>query len=480
MENSAILLKKLEQTSDVYEKIEQAADKLGVRAFVVGGIVRDLFLNRPSKDIDVVVVGKGIELAEETAKSISPDLIVHVYRNFGTAQFTYGNNIVEFVGARKESYNRNSRKPIVEDGTLQDDQNRRDFTINALAIALNGPEKGSLVDSFGGVEDIRNKVIRTPLDPDITFSDDPLRMMRAIRFASQLGFSISPETYQSIKDNSGRLEIISKERIIEEFNKILLSRKPSSGIKMLDECGLLRQFLPWIVDLKGIEYINGKGHKDNYLHTLEVVDKIASTSNNLWLLWAALLHDVAKAKTKKFDPEIGWTFHGHEFIGSKMVPSIFRSVRLPSNEKMRYVKKLVALHLRPIALVEDAITDSAVRRLLFDAGDDIDDLMLLCEADVTSKNPDKVRRCLANFAHVREKLKEIEEKDRLRNWQPPVDGKLIMDTFGLQPSHPVGIIKTAIREAILDGIIPNQYEAAYDLMIEEGAKLGLKPVQNNE
>ncbi|MBP5710086.1 MAG: HD domain-containing protein [Bacteroidales bacterium] len=469
------MLKKLEKTSDIYSRIERTADRLGVKAYVVGGIVRDLFLNRPSKDIDIVVIGKGIELATAVAKEISPDIIVHVYRNFGTAQFTYGNNIVEFVGARKESYDRNSRKPVVEDGTLEDDQNRRDFTINALAIALNGPDKGSLVDSFCGVEDIHNKIIRTPLDPNITFSDDPLRMLRAIRFATQLGFSIFPQTYQAIKDNAYRLEIISKERIAEEFNKILLSKKPSTGIKMLDECGLLQQFLPCLTELKGIEYINGKGHKDNFLHTMEVVDKIAQTSNNLWLVWAALLHDIAKAKTKKFDPEIGWTFHGHEFIGAKMVPSVFHAMKLPTNEKMKYVQKLVALHLRPIALVEDIITDSAVRRLLFDAGDDIDDLMLLCEADVTSKNPEKVRRCLANFAHVRQKLKEIEEKDRLRNWQPPIDGNTIMETFGLTPSKEIGIIKTAIREAILDGIIPNEYEAAYRLMIDEGAKLGLKP-----
>lgn len=458
----------------VYQHIERAADELGVNAFVVGGIVRDMILRRKSTDIDIVVVGSGIALAKAVAARISPTLEVNVYRNFGTAQFAYEGVVVEFVGARKESYDAHSRKPHVEDGTLQDDQNRRDFTINALAIGLNGDYKGQLIDSFGGVDDIKRKIIRTPLDPDITFSDDPLRMMRAIRFATQLGFNILPETYQAIKDNAHRLEIISKERIMEEFNKILLAPKPSVGIKMLDDCGLLVQFLPQFLALKGVEYVNGRGHKDNYLHTLEVVDKIAATSNHLWLIWAALLHDIAKPQTKKYDPQLGWTFHAHEFIGSKMVGHIFRNLRLPTNEKMRYVQKLVALHLRPIALVEETITDSAVRRLLFDAGDDIDDLMLLCEADVTSKNPEKIRRCLNNFANVRQKLKEIEEKDRLRNWQPPIDGTLIMETFGLSPSEPVGIIKTAIREAILDGIIPNEYDAAFQLMLAEGEKLGLK------
>ena len=471
------MLKELQKRNSIYKIIETVADRLGVDAYVVGGIVRDLFLNRPSQDIDVVVVGSGIELAVAVAREISPKLQVHQYRNFGTAQFTYKDCVVEFVGARKESYNRNSRKPVVEDGTLQDDQNRRDFTINALAIALNGPCKGALVDSFGGIQDLHDKIIRTPLDPDITFSDDPLRMMRAIRFATQLNFDIFPVTYQAIKDNAYRLEIISKERIMEEFNKILLSRKPSRGIKMLDECGLLQQFLPALPALKGIEYVNGKGHKDNYLHTLEVVDKIAMVTNNLWLIWAALLHDIAKAKTKKYDETLGWTFHGHEFLGSKMVPKIFHDLKLPTNEKMKYVQKLVLLHLRPIALVEDEITDSAIRRLLFDAGDDIDDLMMLCEADVTSKNPEKVKRCLNNFAHVREKLKEIEEKDRLRNWQPPIDGDLIMETFGIAPSKPVGIIKTAIREAILDGIIANEFEPAYQLMLDEGKKLGLEKIK---
>ncbi len=458
----------------VYQLIETAADKLGVSAYVVGGVVRDYILHRPSTDIDVVVVGSGVELAQAVAREISPNLHVNVFKNFGTAQFFYHGADVEFVGARKESYNPDSRKPVVENGTLEDDQNRRDFTINTLAIALNGSEKGTLIDSFGGIQDIQDKRIRTPLDPDITFSDDPLRMMRAVRFASQLGFHIDPETFRAIKDNAHRLEIISKERIVEEFNKILLSPKPSVGIQLLDEAGLLVQFLPQFDKLKGVEVINKRGHKDNYLHTLEVVDKIAMVSSNLWLLWAALLHDIAKPATKKYDEEHGWMFHGHEYVGSKMAGAIFRSLKMPVNEKLKYVQKLILLHLRPIALVEDTITDSAVRRLLFDAGDDIDDLMLLCEADVTSKNPEKIKRCLANFAKVREKLAEIEEKDRLRNWQPPVSGDLIMQTFGLHPSEEVGIIKTAIREAILDGVIDNNFEAAFELMLKEGEKLGLK------
>ncbi|MDR3047635.1 MAG: CCA tRNA nucleotidyltransferase [Bacteroidales bacterium] len=450
------------------------ADELGVEAYAVGGVVRDVFLNRNSKDIDIVVVGSGIEVAKAVAEAISPSLKVNVYKTFGTASFPYQDIVVEFVGARKESYQADSRNPIVEDGTLQDDLNRRDFTINTLAIALNGTHKGKLIDVFHGVEDIKNKMIRTPLDPDITFSDDPLRMMRAVRFASQLNFTITPETLQSIKRNVNRLEIITIERVVEEFNKILLSSKPSIGINLLAETGLLKQFLPQVLSLKGIDYIEGKGHKDNYFHTLEVVDKIALVNNNLWLVWSALLHDIAKPATKRFDKQIGWTFYGHEVVGARMAETIFKRLKLPANEKLRYVKKLINLHLRPIALVEDHITDSAIRRLLFDAGDDIDDLMLLCDADITSKNPEKVRMFLRNFEKVREKLKEIEEKDKIRNWQPPVDGALIMETFGLTPSKPVGIIKTAIREAILDGKIENNYKAAYQLMLQEGEKLGLK------
>ena len=462
-------------THPVYEIASQVADELGINAYAVGGVVRDLFLNRKSKDIDIVVVGSGIAFAQAVAKAISPHIEVSVFKNFGTARFRYENTEVEFVGARKESYRADSRKPAVEDGTLQDDLNRRDFTVNALAIPLNGPEKGQVIDSFGGLQDMNDKLIRTPQDPDITFSDDPLRMMRAVRFASQLDFSIVPETFEAIRRNAARLEIISKERIVDEFNKILLSPQPSWGINLLRDAGLLQYFLPELLNLQGVEVVNGRGHKDNYLHTLEVVDKIARVSNNLWLIWAALLHDIAKPVTKRYDEKIGWTFHSHEFVGSKMVGRIFNGLKMPANEKLKYVQKLVLLHLRPIALVEDIITDSAVRRLLFDAGDDIDDLMMLCEADVTSKNPEKVKRFMANFAKVRKKLEDIEEKDRLRNWQPPIDGLEIMDTFGLGPSREVGIIKTAIREAILDGIIGNNHEEAYQLMLTEAAKLGLQP-----
>ncbi len=462
-------------THPVYEIASQVADELGVSAYAVGGVVRDLVLGRKSKDIDIVVVGSGIAFANAVAKAISPHIEVSVFKNFGTARFRYADTEVEFVGARKESYRANSRKPIVENGTLQDDLNRRDFTVNALAIPLNGPHKGEIIDSFGGLKDMEAKLIRTPLDPDVTFSDDPLRMMRAVRFASQLGFSIVPEIFEAIQRNAARLEIISKERIIDEFNKILLSPQPSRGLNMLKDAGLLQYFLPELLSLQGVEVINGRGHKDNYLHTLEVVDKIARVSNNLWLIWAAMLHDIAKPVTKRYDEKVGWTFHSHEFVGSKMVGKIFNRLKMPTNEKMKYVQKLVLLHLRPIALVEDIITDSAVRRLLFDAGDDIDDLMLLCEADVTSKNPEKVKRFMANFAKVRKKLEDIEEKDRLRNWQPPVDGLEIMETFGIGPSREVGVIKTAIREAILDGVIGNNHEEAYQLMLTEAAKLGLQP-----
>jgi len=458
----------------IYKIVKKVAEDKRLATFAVGGVVRDLFLNRFSKDIDILVVGSGIELAKAVAKEISPALEVNVFKNFGTAQFVFEGAAIEFVGARKESYDFNSRKPTVETGTLEEDLSRRDFTVNALAIGISGNNSGELVDLFNGFEDLQAKILRTPLNPDLTFSDDPLRMMRALRFASQLGFTIEPQTFEAIKRNAYRLEIISSERIMDEFNKILLSKKPSAGIQLCDETGLLSQFLPELSALKGVEVMNGRGHKENYFHSLQVVDKIAMVSPNLWLLWAALLHDIAKPQTKKYDEKVGWSFHGHEFIGSKMVKRIFNRLKMPTNEKMRYVQKLVALHLRPIALVEDEITDSAVRRLLFDAGDDIDDLMLLCEADVTSSNPDKIKRCMENFAHVRRKLKEIEEKDRVRNWQPPIDGELIMQTFNLPPCREVGMIKDAIREAILDGKIPNEFDAAYQMMIEEGKKLGAR------
>ena len=467
-------------THPIYPIVSQAADELGIDAYVVGGVVRDLIMRRHNTDIDIVTIGSGIELAKKTAALISPDLHVNVYRNFGTAQFNFEGSVIEFVGARRESYSHDSRKPVVEDGTLEDDQLRRDFTINAMAIALNGTHAYELVDPFNGIDDIRNKIIRTPCDPDRTFSDDPLRMMRAVRFATQLNFNILPETFEAIQRNAHRLDIISQERIMEEFNKILHCLRPSNGIKLLDESGLLQFFLPEILNLKGVDTINGKGHKDNYLHTLEVVDNIAMSSTNVWLVWAALLHDIAKPATKRFDPIAGWTFHGHEVVGVKMVSRIFHRLKLPVNERMKYVQKLVGLHLRPIALVEDCITDSAVRRLLFEAGDDIDDLMMLCEADVTSKNSNKIQRCMRNFAKVREKLIEIEEKDKLRNWRPPFTGEDIMKMFGMQPCRDIGIIKEAVCNAILDGAIENSREASLKKIEEEGLKIGYAIKENIE
>lgn len=456
----------------IYSIVAQAADELGLQAYVVGGVVRDLIMMRHNTDIDIVTVGSGIELAKRAAAIISPKLKVNVYRNFGTAQFNYEGCVIEFVGARRESYSHDSRKPIVEDGTLEDDQLRRDFTINAMAIALNGEQQFELIDPFDGIGDIKRKIMRTPCDPDKTFSDDPLRMMRAVRFATQLNFDIYPETFEAIQRNAYRLEIISNERIIEEMNKILHCLKPSRGIQMLDASGLLPMFLPELVNLKGVETVNGRAHKDNYLHTLEVVDNIAMNTTNVWLVWAALLHDIAKPATKRFDPEVGWTFHGHEVLGSKMVFRIFHRLHMPANEKLKYVQKLVTLHLRPIALVEDCITDSAIRRLLFEAGDDIDDLMSLCEADITSKNPVKIKRCLDNFTKVRAKLIEIEEKDKLRNWRPPFNGEDIMKAFNISPCREVGIIKEAVCNAILDGEIENTREASVKRLIEEGTKLG--------
>ena len=459
--------------NEVFGIVSKAAEEEGVRAFVIGGFVRDAFLGRPSKDIDIVVEGSGIALAKRVGKIVGSK--VTVYSNFGTAMLHYKGVEVEFVGARKESYDRNSRKPVVEDGTLEEDQQRRDFTVNALALSLQREDYGSLVDPFGGIRDLHNGLLRTPLDPDTTYSDDPLRMIRAIRFATQLSFTIVPESFEAIKRNKERLDILSLERINEELNKILLSPKPSVGFLLLEESGLLEKILPQLCNLRGVETMDGKGHKDNFAHTLQVVDNIASTTDNLWLRWAALLHDIGKPLTKHYDPEIGWSFHNHDFVGGKMIPGIFRQLKMPLNEKMKYVQKLVQLHLRPIALVQDEVTDSAVRRLLFDAGDDINDLMLLCEADITSKNENKVRRIKSNFQLVRKKLVEVEEKDRVRNFKNPITGELIMQRYALPPCSTIGIIKEYVKEAILDGIIENNYEQAFQLMEKRALELGLTP-----
>ena len=462
-------------THPVFKKIGDVSDQEGIETYVVGGFVRDVLLNRKREvfDVDIVTVGSGIGLATKVAASLKSGLKVSVFHNFGTAMFRFKDIDFEFVGARRESYRQESRKPIVEDGSLEDDQKRRDFTINALAICLNNNKFGELLDPFNGISDLENRILKTPLAPEITFSDDPLRMMRAIRFATQLDFIIEENTLAAIETQRARIEIISKERISEEINKIMLSPKPSIGFKLLEKTGLLAIILPEVQKLKGRETRNGIGHKDNFYHTLEVLDRISINTDNLWLRWSALLHDIAKPVTKRFDTRLGWTFHAHNFVGEKMVPRMFDRLKLPLNEKCKYVQKMVSLHMRPIVLSEEEVTDSAVRRLLFDAGDDIDDLMTLCEADITSKNPDKVIKYLANFQLVREKLKDIEERDALRNFQPPVTGELIMDTFAIPPCREIGIIKSAIKEAILEGEIHNNFDEAFQFMLSKGNELGL-------
>lgn len=461
----------------VFNKIAHTAQELDMPCYLIGGFVRDKLIDRNTKDADIVCVGDGIDLAHAVAQRFSPIPKVAYFKTFGTAQLKIDDWEIEFVGARKESYGYHSRNPEVQPGTLEDDQLRRDFTINALAISLNKDNYGKLIDPFNGLHDLEHKIIKTPLDPSRTFSDDPLRMMRAIRFASQLNFEIEENTFRAIKNNIERIKIISQERITEELNKILLSKKPSVGLDLLYQSGLLHIIFPKMVDLAGAEYIDGHGHKDNFYHTLQVVDNISENTDDLWLRWAAVLHDIAKPVTKKFEQGHGWTFHGHEVVGGRMVPKIFTALKLPQNEKMRFVRKLVELHLRPISLTKENITDSAVRRLLFDAGEDIDALMILCRADITSKNKNKVKRFLENFDYVEKRLLEVEETDRIRNWQPPITGEMIMKIFGLSPGKDVGTLKNTIREAILDGEIANNFDEAYDLLVKKAAEMNLKAVQ---
>ncbi len=455
----------------IFDIVSQSARELGVRAFVIGGYVRDFFLQRPNNDIDIVVEGSGIALAEAVAEKLH--VKVSVFKNFGTAMLHYRDMEVEFVGARRESYRASSRKPIVEDGTLEEDQQRRDFTINAMAFSLQHDDYGALVDPFGGIRDLNAGLIRTPLDPDTTYSDDPLRMLRGIRFATQLGFTIVPESIESMRRNKARLEILSAERIADELNKMMKAPKPSVGFYLLDECELLPYVLPALADLKGVETVSGRAHKDNFKHSLQVLDNVAAISDNVWLRWAALLHDIGKAPTKRWEPGIGWTFHGHEYVGSKMVKGVFNKLKMSQTEDMKYVQKLVGLHMRPVALVTDEVTDSAVRRLLFEAGDDIDDLMLLCKADITSANEQKVERYKQQYEHVRQKLEEVEAKDAVRNFKNPITGELIMEKYHLPPCREIGIIKEAVKEAILDGVIPNDFDAAYSLMEQKAAEMGL-------
>lgn len=462
--------------SPLFAQLTQTADEIGVECYLVGGYVRDLFLERPTNDIDVVVIGSGINMAEAYAHRLGRDAHLSVFRNFGTAQVKWKGHEIEFVGARKESYSHDSRKPVVENGTLEDDQNRRDFTINAMAVCLNSHRLGELVDPFNGIDDLRDRIIATPLDPDITFSDDPLRMMRCTRFATQLNFTIEQETFDALARNRERIKIISGERIIVELNKILASKTPSIGFVEMQRCGLLELILPEVAKLDCVETRNGKSHKNNFYHTLEVLDSVASKSDNLYLRWAALLHDIGKPRSKRWEPSIGWTFHNHNYLGKKMIPALFRRMKLPVDHRMKYVEKLVDLHMRPIAIADDEVTDSAVRRLLFEAGDDIDDLMLLCEADITSKNEQRKKNFLQNFQIVRQKLVDIEEKDRIRNFQPPVDGDEIMQMFNLQPCREVGALKSALKDGILDGKIPNEREPALQFVIERAQQMGLQLV----